>query len=98
MIVLTFTVAGLLTDEEEKELKKLESTSHSIFWLPIIWAGHLLHQARIEGRIAEDNTLKAIKDCLVAFRGGCNGVLSCDTLTVPLVYTQVQETVELDAL
>lgn len=46
-------------------------------------------RARKEGRIRDDFAVKTIIDELNKFRGQAGLLLSYDTISVPLVYTQV---------
>lgn len=62
---------------------------HSKHWLPIVWAASIVTRARREGRIRDDFAVKTILDELNKFRGQCGLLLSYDTISVPLVYTQV---------
>jgi bestrophin, other len=47
-------------------------------------------RARKEGRIRDDFAVKTIIDELNKFRGQAGLLLSYDTISVPLVYTQVR--------
>lgn len=62
---------------------------HSKHWLPIVWAASIVTRARKEGRIRDDFAVKTILDELNKFRGQAGLLLSYDTISVPLVYTQV---------
>ncbi|VVC89153.1 unnamed protein product [Leptidea sinapis] len=57
--------------------------------LPIVWATSIVTRARKEGRIRDDFAVKTIIDELNKFRGQAGLLLSYDTISVPLVYTQV---------
>lgn len=57
--------------------------------LPIVWAASIITRARREGRIRDDFAVKTIIDELNKLRGQCGLLLSYDTISVPLVYTQV---------
>lgn len=59
------------------------------FRLPIVWATSIVTRARKEGRIRDDFAVKTIIDELNKFRGQAGLLLSYDTISVPLVYTQV---------
>ncbi|XP_045763507.1 bestrophin-4-like isoform X2 [Maniola jurtina] len=83
--------AGLLLENEKVILEDLNEkfpkpTKH---WLPIVWATSIVTRARKEGRIRDDFAVKTIIDELNKFRGQAGLLLSYDTISVPLVYTQV---------
>ncbi|GLH15310.1 Bestrophin homolog, partial [Gryllus bimaculatus] len=86
-----FVEAGLLTDNEKSIMSDLNEKfpRHSKHWLPIVWAASIVTRARKEGRIRDDFAVKTIIDELNKFRGQCGLLLSFDTISIPLVYTQV---------
>ncbi|XP_021931171.1 bestrophin-2-like [Zootermopsis nevadensis] len=86
-----FVEAGLLTDNEKSIMNDLNNKfpRHSKQWLPIVWAASIVTRARKEGRIRDDFAVKTIIDELNKFRGQCGLLLSYDSISVPLVYTQV---------
>lgn len=57
--------------------------------LPIVWAASIITRARKEGRIRDDFAVKTIIDELNKFRGQCGVLIAYDTISIPLVYTQV---------
>lgn len=57
--------------------------------MPIVWASSIITRARKEGRIRDDFAVKTMIDELNKFRGKCGLLISYDTISVPLVYTQV---------
>ncbi|XP_047522702.1 bestrophin-4 isoform X3 [Pieris napi] len=90
--------AGLLIDNEKSILDNLNQKfpKPSKHWydiflvpLPIVWATSIVTRARKEGRIRDDFAVKTIIDELNKFRGQAGLLLSYDTISVPLVYTQV---------
>ncbi|XP_050094685.1 bestrophin-4-like isoform X1 [Anopheles aquasalis] len=83
--------AGLLNDNEHKIMAHLNQKfpRHSKHWLPIVWAASIVTRARKEGRCRDDFAAKTIIDELNKFRGQCGLLISYDTISVPLVYTQV---------
>lgn len=83
--------SGLLNDNEHKIMHDLNQKfpRHSKHWLPIVWAGSIVTRARKEGRCRDDFAVKTIIDELNKFRGQCGLLISYDTISVPLVYTQV---------
>ncbi|KAL0839607.1 hypothetical protein ABMA28_016287 [Loxostege sticticalis] len=83
--------AGLLLENEKSILDNLNDKfpKPSKHWLPIVWATSIVTRARKEGRIRDDFAVKTILDELNKFRGQAGLLLSYDTISVPLVYTQV---------
>lgn len=83
--------AGLLVESERKIMSDLNTKfpRHSKHWLPIVWAASIITRARKEGRIRDDFAVKTIIDELNKFRGQCGLLISYDTISIPLVYTQV---------
>ncbi|XP_032511949.1 bestrophin-4 isoform X2 [Danaus plexippus] len=83
--------AGLLLENEKTILDNLNDKfpKPSKHWLPIVWATSIVTRARKEGRIRDDFAVKTIIDELNKFRGQAGLLLSYDTISVPLVYTQV---------
>ncbi|XP_075972941.1 bestrophin homolog 1-like isoform X2 [Anticarsia gemmatalis] len=86
-----FVDAGLLLENEKSILDHLnvKFPKPSKHWLPIVWATSIVTRARKEGRIRDDFAVKTIIDELNKFRGQAGLLLSYDTISVPLVYTQV---------
>lgn len=83
--------AGLLLENERIIMENLNSKfpRHSKHWMPIIWAASIVTRARKEDRIRDDFAVKTVIDELNKFRGQCGMLISYDTISVPLVYTQV---------
>uniref|UniRef100_A0A1L8DF58 Bestrophin homolog n=1 Tax=Nyssomyia neivai TaxID=330878 RepID=A0A1L8DF58_9DIPT len=83
--------AGLLAESERVIMADLNSRfpRHSKHWMPIVWAASIVTRARKEGRIRDDFAVKTVIDELNKFRGLCGTLISYDTISVPLVYTQV---------
>ncbi|KAE8744425.1 hypothetical protein FOCC_FOCC008900 [Frankliniella occidentalis] len=86
-----FVEAGLLLENERVIIRDLDEKfpRHSKHWLPIVWAASIVTRARREGRIRDDYASKTIIDELNKFRGQCGMLLNYDSISVPLVYTQV---------
>ena len=59
------------------------------FWIPIVWSTNLVNRARAEGRITSDHMVQSIITELNEFRRKLGRVNVFDTISVPLVYTQV---------
>ncbi|XP_060649346.1 bestrophin-2 isoform X4 [Drosophila nasuta] len=83
--------AGLLNENERTIIETMNKSfpRPSKHWLPIVWAASIITRARKEGRIRDDFAVKTIIDELNKFRGQCGLLISYDTISVPLVYTQV---------
>lgn len=64
-------------------------TKYSKHWMPIVWASSIITRARKEGRIRDDFAVKTLIDELNKFRGQTGLLISYDTISIPLVYTQV---------
>lgn len=83
--------AGLLHENELFIVEDLERKypGYSKNFLPIVWASSIATRARKEGRIRDDLSLTTIIDSLNRFRGQCSNLMSYNTISIPLVYTQV---------
>ncbi|CAO1424588.1 unnamed protein product [Diamesa serratosioi] len=83
--------AGLLNENELCIIEDLDRKfpGYSKNWLPIVWAASIVTKARSEGRIRDDFAVKGIIDSLNSFRGSCGILMSYNSITLPLVYTQV---------
>ncbi|XP_076276342.1 bestrophin-4 isoform X2 [Lasioglossum baleicum] len=86
-----FVDAGLLLENEVAIFQTLNDKfpKPSKHWLPIVWASSIVTRARKEGRIRDDFAVKTLIDELNKFRGLCGSLMHYDTISVPLVYTQV---------
>lgn len=83
--------AGLLVENEKFVMEKFNTrfSRYSKHWMPIVWASSIVTRARKEGRIRDDFAVKTIIDELNKFRGQTGLLIAYDTISVPLVYTQV---------
>ncbi|XP_037025495.1 bestrophin-4 isoform X1 [Bradysia coprophila] len=83
--------AGLLAENEKIVMETFNSKfkSYSKHWMPIVWAASIITRARKEGRIRDDFAVKTLIDELNKFRGQAGLLIAFDTISVPLVYTQV---------
>ncbi|KAI4502830.1 hypothetical protein M0802_001874 [Mischocyttarus mexicanus] len=86
-----FVDTGLLLENELSVFQGLNAKfpKPSKHWLPIVWASSIVTRARKEGRIRDDFAVKTLIDELNKFRGMCGNLIHYDTISVPLVYTQV---------
>jgi bestrophin, other len=83
--------AGLLNESEMKIIEDLEvkypGTSKN--FLPIVWAASIVTKARQQGRIYDDLAVKTLIKSLNNFRGSCGVLMAYNSISIPLVYTQV---------
>ncbi len=66
-----------------------EKSTVSKWWMPLVWAARIVDQARAEQRISSDPSVQTILGEISAIRKALTGVQHYDTISVPLVYTQV---------
>ncbi|KAK4886208.1 hypothetical protein RN001_002479 [Aquatica leii] len=86
-----FVEAGLLQPGEKEIIEDLNQKfpKYSKHWLPLVWAASIITGARKEGRVRDDFAVKTMLDELNKFRSQCGSLISYDTISIPLVYTQV---------
>ncbi|XP_054723773.1 bestrophin-2-like, partial [Uloborus diversus] len=80
--------AGILLPNEKKIMEHLK-TSHSTYWMPLVWASSIAIRARKEGRIRDDFALNTLVEAIANYRSLCGGLYNYDWISIPLVYTQV---------
>ncbi len=81
---------GLILDDELKIIQKLnEKCSVSKWWMPLVWATNIVERARKEQRLNNDPGVQTVLNEISAIRKGLTAVQHYDTISVPLVYTQV---------
>ena len=56
--------------------------------IPLVWAARIISLARKECKIRDDVAVKTILDEINAIRKKCGILLSYDTISIPIVYTQ----------
>lgn len=79
-----------MTDNEKKIFDLMDNKTKVLkFWMPVVWASNLINRARAEGRIHSDQMVQTIVTELSDFRRKLGRVMVYDTVSVPLVYTQV---------
>ncbi|RXG61864.1 Bestrophin-2 [Armadillidium vulgare] len=84
---------GFLNENEKAIFDRMDEVSnHPKYWMPFVWANTIVSRARREGRIRDDFSVKTVADSLNNFRTGCRRLLTYDQISLPLVYTQVAET------
>ncbi|XP_029342076.1 bestrophin-1-like [Acyrthosiphon pisum] len=82
--------SGFLMTDEKALLESMDSkTSHPNYWMPLVWAATIVTQAKKEGRITNEFSIKTLVDEINKIRSNCGSLLSYDWISVPLVYTQV---------
>ncbi|GFU24067.1 bestrophin-3 [Nephila pilipes] len=80
--------AGILLPNEKKVMEQLKTT-HSTYWMPLVWASSIASRARKEGRVRDDFALNTLVDAIAKYRSLCGGLYNYDWISIPLVYTQV---------
>lgn len=82
--------AGLMLESERKIFEMMDSKSPmSKYWMPLVWATNIINRARKEGLITSDHIVQTLLMELSDIRRRLGGLISYDTVCVPLVYTQV---------
>jgi bestrophin-3 len=82
--------SGFLTPDEQDAFESMNAkTSHPNYWMPLVWAATVVTQAKKEGCIVNDFSIKTLVDEINKIRSDCGSLLSYDWISVPLVYTQV---------
>ena len=59
------------------------------WWMPLVWATNIVNRARQENRLKSDPGMQTVLQEISNIRHGLTSVQHFDTLSVPLVYTQV---------
>jgi len=81
---------GMMTENEKKIFDLMDAKTKILkFWMPVVWASNLINRARTEGRVSSDVSVQTILMELSDFRRKLGRVMVYDTVSVPLVYTQV---------
>lgn len=83
--------AGLINDSEMSIFKILMDRFGlgCVYWVPIVWASSIITRARKESRVRDDAAQKTLMDSLNSFRNMLLVLLIYDSISIPLVYTQV---------
>lgn len=86
-----FVDVGLLHENELAIIEDMERKfpGYSKNFMPIVWAAGIVTRARKEGRINDDFAVKTIMKALNKFRSDCGVLMTYNTISIPLVYTQV---------
>lgn len=61
------------------------------YWMPLVWATNIINRARKDGLITSDHIVQTILMELSDIRRRLGALIGYDTVSVPLVYTQVSD-------
>ncbi|XP_058059506.1 bestrophin-2 isoform X2 [Anopheles bellator] len=82
--------AGLMLESERKIFEIMDAKSPmSKYWMPLVWATNIINRARKDQLIPSDHIVQTLLMELSDIRRRLGGLIGYDTVTVPLVYTQV---------
>jgi hypothetical protein len=89
---LKFSSAGLMMESEKKIFEMMDEKSEmSKYWMPLIWATNIINRARKESLILNDHVVQTMLVELSDIRRRLGSLIGYDTVCVPLVYTQVSD-------
>uniref|UniRef100_A0A5K4EI21 Bestrophin homolog n=2 Tax=Schistosoma mansoni TaxID=6183 RepID=A0A5K4EI21_SCHMA len=86
-----FVASGILTEDEARIIRSVQSV-HMQPFVPVVWATSLITLARKEGLIKNPHAYVLLVNELNTFRQKILYVMMMDDVCIPLVYTQVAET------
>ena len=80
--------------ESEKKIFEMMDERHPMakYWLPLTWATNIIQRARKESIITSDHMVQTILIEMSDIRWRLGSLIGYDNVTVPLVYTQVRQT------
>ncbi|XP_066250882.1 bestrophin-3 [Euwallacea similis] len=82
--------SGIMMDSEKKIFELMDQkTPMSKYWMPLVWAANLINRARKEELTTSDHIVQTILTELSDIRRRLGALIGYDTVSVPLVYTQV---------
>ncbi|XP_050302019.1 bestrophin homolog 24 isoform X2 [Anthonomus grandis grandis] len=82
--------SGIMMDSEKKIFELMDQkTPMSKYWMPLVWAANLINRARKENLTTSDHIVQTILTELSDIRRRLGALIGYDTVSVPLVYTQV---------
>uniref|UniRef100_A0A2M3YZW2 Putative bestrophin best vitelliform macular dystrophy-associated protein n=1 Tax=Anopheles braziliensis TaxID=58242 RepID=A0A2M3YZW2_9DIPT len=82
--------AGLMLESERKIFEIMDAKSPmSKYWMPLVWATNIINRARKDQLIPSDHIVQTLLMELSDIRRRLGGLIGYDTVSVPLVYTQV---------
>lgn len=81
-----------MLESEKKSFEVMDQKSPmSKYWMPLVWATNIINRARKQNKIKSDQLVQTLLVELSDIRRRLGGLISYDTVNVPLVYTQVQQ-------
>ncbi|KAJ8670402.1 hypothetical protein QAD02_001661 [Eretmocerus hayati] len=80
---------GFITPKELEIFQSVPADEFNTYWIPCTWFINLLKEARSKKRLTDSQGLKIIMEEFNEFRSKCGMLKSYDTISIPLVYTQV---------
>ncbi|CAG0899007.1 unnamed protein product [Cyprideis torosa] len=81
--------AGILEECEKKMIEEIEPKNSCKYWVPIAWACGVVECARKEDRITYTYAHSTIVQRILDFRQGLGTLMVYDSMSFPLLYTQV---------
>ncbi|XP_076265029.1 bestrophin 2 isoform X1 [Rhynchophorus ferrugineus] len=82
--------SGIMMESEKKIFELMDNkTPMSKYWMPLVWATNLINRARKEQLTTSDHIVQTILIELSDIRRRLGSLIGYDTVSVPLVYTQV---------
>ncbi|XP_048525012.1 uncharacterized protein LOC109544878 isoform X3 [Dendroctonus ponderosae] len=82
--------SGIMMESEKKIFELMDQkTPMSKYWMPLVWAANLINRARKEELTTSDHIVQTILTELSDIRRRLGALIGYDTVSVPLVYTQV---------
>lgn len=82
--------SGIMMESEKKIFDLMDQkTPMSKYWMPLVWATNLINRARKEELTTSDHIVQTILQELSDIRRRLGSLIGYDTVSVPLVYTQV---------
>jgi bestrophin, other len=84
--------SGLMLESERKIFEIMDQKSPmSKYWMPLVWATNIINRARKDGLITSDHIVQTLLMELSDIRRRLGALIGYDTVSVPLVYTQVTD-------
>lgn len=82
--------SGLMMESEKKIFEIMnKKAAMSKYWMPLVWATNIINRARKEALITSDQVVQTLLVELSDIRKRLGALIGYDTVCVPLVYTQV---------
>ncbi|KAA3672998.1 uncharacterized protein DEA37_0014888 [Paragonimus westermani] len=83
--------AGLVTTEELEAYRNIPKIGYTPYYAPLLWSVDMIVQARRDGHIKFDRAVEILNTEINSIRGLLGTIFSYDWVNLPLVYTQVAE-------